>query len=120
MTALEKARAAWGQNMPDWIEAVAREVDRTSQNRLSDRLGYSAGAISSVLANKYRASTGMFEERVRGLLMSENIACPVLGEIGKDRCQKWRLATRSFRNGNALDVTMYRACLSCDRFGADH
>jgi hypothetical protein len=34
MTApLDVARAAWGEALPDWVEALALECGRSSQNR---------------------------------------------------------------------------------------
>lgn len=116
MSALDKATESFGADLPDWIEALAKECDRTSQNKAAHRLGYSAGAISSVLRGAYRADTRGIEETVRGALMTETVACPVLGDIGKDRCRRWRKAARIFRNGNAQDVTMYRACHRCPIF----
>lgn len=114
MSALETARAAHDP-LPDWLEALARECDRTSQNKTAARLGYTAGALSAVLRGKYQASTDAIEQTVRGVLMAETLACPALGEIGKQTCLKWRRAAREFRNGNSRDVMMYRACHRCER-----
>jgi len=113
MSALENANLAYPDGVPDWIEALARECDRTSQNKAAARLGYTAGAISAVLRNKYGAGTALIETTVRGTLMSETLACPVLGEIGTQTCLKWRRRSRAFRNGNSMDVTMYLACNRC-------
>jgi len=111
MSALETARAAWGDPLPDWIEALAQECERTSQNKTARRLGYTAGAVSQLLHGAYRANTAALEATVRGALMAETVACPVLGELGIDHCLRWR--RRGFRNGNSLDVTMFRACARC-------
>ena len=71
MSALDKARAARkGAPLPDWLEALARECDRTSQNKTAARLGYTAGAVSAILGNTYRASTEAFEQAVRGGLVA--------------------------------------------------
>lgn len=112
MSALETARAAHDP-CPDWIEALAQECDRTSQNKAAARLGYTPGAISAVLRGKYGASTGSIEQTVRGALMAETLDCPALGEIGKQTCLKWRRKSRVFSNANSLSVTMYRACTRC-------
>jgi hypothetical protein len=112
MSALETARTAHDP-CPDWIEALARECDRTSQNKTAALLGYTAGAISAVLRAKYGASTDAIEQTVRGALVSETVTCPALGEIGKQCCLKWRRKARVFSNANSLSVTMYRACTRC-------
>lgn len=112
MSALDTARAAHDP-LPDWLEALALECDRTSQNKTAQRLGYTAGALSAVLRGKYQASTEAFEQTVRGELMRETVPCPALGEIGKQTCLKWRRQSREFRNGNSRDVMMYRACHRC-------
>ncbi|MEB3421912.1 hypothetical protein ACFSDD_09060 [Salipiger marinus] len=120
MSALETARAAWGAAIPDWIETLARECDRTSQNQVAQRLGRSASLVSNVLRNKYGAGLEAVEDVVRGALMAETFDCPVLGEIGKQKCRFWRARARTFENVNSQAVTMYRACNRCPRhIGAD-
>lgn len=115
MSVLTTAREAWGGECPDWIEALAVECDRTSQNQVAKRLERSTALISNVLRNKYRADMRATEELVRGTLMSETIVCPALGEIGKQTCQKWRRKSRNFENVNSLYVQMFRACNRCPR-----
>ena len=115
MSAVDTARDAWGEGIPDWIEALAQECDRTSQNRTAKRLGRSASFVSNILRKRYVASLTAAEEVVRGTIMSETVACPVLGEIGKHVCLKWRRKAGHFENVNAHSVTMYRACNRCPR-----
>jgi hypothetical protein len=115
MSALDTAREFWGEGIPDWVEALARACDETSQNKVALRLERSASLVSNILRNRYPADTSAVEDIVRGTFMSGRIACPVLGEIGTHLCRKWRgKAPRDkFSNGNALDITMYRACNRC-------
>ncbi|MCZ4258641.1 hypothetical protein O4H53_24130 [Sulfitobacter sp. G21635-S1] len=113
MSALETAKDAWG-NPPDWIIALAMECDRSSQNQVARRLERSAPVISGVLRNTYRGSMETVEDIVRGTLLKETIACPVLGEIEKQHCRKWRGRSRKFANTNSQSVTMYRACNRCE------
>jgi hypothetical protein len=105
MSALDTAREFWGEGIPDWVEALARACDETSQNKVALRLERSASLVSNILRNRYPADTSAVEDIVRGTFMSGRIACPVLGEIGTHLCRKWR--------GKALDITMYRACNRC-------
>lgn len=52
---VETAAKAWGDAMPDWVAALARECAATSQNKVAARLGRSAALVSQVLRNNYKA-----------------------------------------------------------------
>jgi hypothetical protein len=53
MTApLDVARNAWGEALPDWVEALALECGLSSQNKVAVRLGRSAAMISLILRAK--------------------------------------------------------------------
>lgn len=113
MSAFDTAREFWGEGIPDWVEALARACDETSQNKVALRLERSAALVSNILRNRYPADTSAVEDIVRGTFMSGRIACPVLGEIGTHLCRKWRSRAGHFENVNAQYVTMYRACNRC-------
>lgn len=114
MSKLEIARAAHNP-LPDWLEALARECDRTSQNKTAARLGYTPGALSAVLSGSYKAGTDAIEQTVRGALMGETLECPVLGEISKKACRDWRTRAGKFSSRNTRAVQMFRACNRCPR-----
>jgi hypothetical protein len=114
MSKLEIARAAHDP-LPDWMEALARECDRTSQNKTARLLGYTPGALSAVLGGSYKAGTDTIEQTVRGALMGETLECPVLGEIGKKVCRDWRGRAAKFSSRNTRSVMMFRACHRCPR-----
>lgn len=112
--ALTKARAAWGDAIPDWIVELAKACDATSQNKVAVAIGRSSSLVSNVLANKYPADLSTVEYIVRGVFMRAVVVCPGTGgEIGTDVCQTWRKAARKFTGHNALRVQMYRACNRC-------
>lgn len=113
MSAINKAVAAYDGAPPDWVMALAYECDRTSQNKAAARLKYSASAISHVLNNGYGAKTDGLEETVRGTLMAEVYACPVLGDIHTHVCRSWRAKAKNCSNRNSMDVMMYKACHRC-------
>jgi hypothetical protein len=115
MSALDKARDAHGVPLPDWIHALAKEVDATSQNRTAARLECSASMVSAVLGKTYKARTDTIEERVRGVLMSKIVACPMLGEIGAHLCQTWRARQRKGTGSNSFHIRMAAACRACPR-----
>ena len=112
---LDAARAAWGNDLPDWVETLAIECDRTSQNRVAKRMQRSASAISQVLNRKYNADLTQMEGRVRGVFQEQTVACPSLGAMPTQVCQDWRVKGRTFLLGDPQRVRMYRACLKCPR-----
>lgn len=112
---LDIARAAWGEDLPDWVETLAIECGKTSQNKVAKRLGRSASAVSQLLNRKYQADLAAMEERFRGVFENQTVACPALGEMPVQACQDWRVKARVFQIGNPLRVRMYRACMTCPR-----
>jgi len=116
MSAIEKATAGWNEPLPDWIRALADEVDRTSQNKTAKRLDLSVSTVSTVLGNTYGAATNAVEERVRGALMAQDVGCPALGEINLVVCRRWRQRARSEELINTLHTTMRKACRACPLF----
>jgi hypothetical protein len=110
---LERARAAWGGALPDWVERLALECAQTSQARVAARLNRSASLVSTVLANRYAGSLEAVEEVVRGVLMAQTVSCPALGTIPSSTCQDWRRASHRLAGHNAQRVMMFRACNRC-------
>lgn len=114
---LEVARDAWGDDLPDWVERLAEECGRTSQNKVAQKLGRSAALVSNVLRRKYGGSNGgdmaSVEDLVRGRFMAHVTNCPALGEIGTHICRGWRSKASTFSGHNAQSVTMFRACKRC-------
>lgn len=104
----ETARAAWGQLIPDWVEALAQEATRTSGVEVAKRIGYSAAVVSHVLRNAYRGDLERVEAKVRGALMGATVMCPVLGEIGRDRCLDEQ--KKPFNASSSIRSRLYRAC----------
>lgn len=105
---IEVAKAAWGEQLPEWVEALALEAGRTSGVAAGKRIGYTGSLVSSVLANKYKGRLDLVEQRVSGALLGSMVDCPVLGEIARDRCldeQKLGFSTSS-----SVRTRLYRAC----------
>lgn len=114
MSAVEKARAAWGDEIPDWVLAMAEHAEATSQNKVAQRIGRTAPLVSQVLGNKYGAGLDQIEELVRSILMREMVNCPGKGrEMAKVECSAWRTKSRSFSGHNPERVFMFRACRRC-------
>lgn len=104
-----KAQAAWGNDMPDWIIALAEACNAETQAAVARKLSYSGSTVSQVLSNTYQlGDMARVEAIVRGALMAENISCPVIGDMGRDVCQGWQ--KRPFSTASANAVRMYQAC----------
>lgn len=103
-----KARTAYPAGVPDFVEALAWEANRTSLAATAKAIGYTGGLVSAVIANKYGAGTERIETMVRGALMHETVVCPILGEIGRDRCLDEQ--GKSNRATSSIRSKLYRAC----------
>lgn len=112
-----QALAAWAHaegGAPDWVLALAREVDAgRSQAALARELGYSAATISQVLAAKYPGNLDKIAARVRTAIMSGRLDCPELGEITGQQCLEQQRKPFSSASGRA--VRLWRACQGCER-----
>lgn len=108
ISALARARAAWGETLPDWIEVLAREADRTSQNAAAARIRYSAATVSHVLKAAYKGDITAVEQAVRGVLMAATVNCPVVGDLATDLCLRHQRA--SWAPHNPQRIQFYRAC----------
>lgn len=106
---LEKAKAAWGE-VPDWLEVLADECGKASQKKVSMKLKVSSTVVNRIISNTYEGDVEKFAEKVRGTYMSARVECPVLGEIGRDRCIAEQGKKQTFEN--PLRPKIYRACRS--------
>lgn len=115
MSAHEKAIASWGEPLPDWIVALAKECDRLGQRATGKVVGYSATTLNMALQNKYgreagaaRGTLSAVEQAVRGTLMNETVACPVVGVIPTDMCLRNQKA--GWAPHNPQRIELYHAC----------
>lgn len=108
---LQRALLAWGKEIPDWIEVLANECDKSTQGKVAERLGVSAAVVNQVLGKKYAGRMDQVEARVRGEFMKATVECPVLGEISTRDCIANQ--SRKFRPTNDLRVRLRRTCPAC-------
>lgn len=104
-----RARAGWG-DPPEWILHLAEACARSTQTAVADQLGVSGSMLSQALANRYPGDMASLEQRVRGAFMGSTADCPVLGEIGMDRCLQEQKTPNSA--ASSVRVRLYRACRS--------
>ena len=116
-TNVEVARRAWGKAAPEWVLVMAEACDgrNSSQSAIAGKLGVSSAMINQALKNTYTGRLDKLEQRVRGELMEQCVACPVLGEITKRRCMDEQGRTQ-FAPTNAVRVELRRACPRCPNF----
>ncbi|MDH4229994.1 MAG: helix-turn-helix transcriptional regulator [Nitrospirota bacterium] len=94
-----------------WLHVLRAECARTTQSDVARRLGVSAAMVNQALKGTYKGNLGRLQERVRGLLLGVTVDCPVLGDLGRDKCLAHQ--TRQFLASNPLRVALYRACRTC-------
>jgi len=104
------ARRAWG-DAPEWVMALARACDESSQAAVARRISYSAPTVSQVLSNTYRGDLVQIEGVVAGLFMSATVNCPEQGEMARNVCLDWQ--KRPYTDASAMHIHMHRACRSC-------
>lgn len=80
LTNLERAKAAWGIDMPPWVRLLAGACDVTNQRAVGDRLGIDSAHVSRLINRKYGASYENAELLVRSRLGAEDVLCPIWRE----------------------------------------
>jgi hypothetical protein len=113
MSARGVAQEAWGADLPDWVEALVAECERSSQSKVAKALGYSPSVVSDTLRNRYPGDMQKVEDIIRGKFLSGTRDCPFIGSIALDVCVKWQERAGSDDLINTLHTRMRRACNSC-------
>ena len=109
--ACERSLDAWKRERPAWVRELSEACDATSQGKVAKRLGYSASVVSQVIGRVYRGDYDAVEQKVRGALMSEEVSCPVVGEIRKDICANHqKKAKGKFMATSAMRARLNYAC----------
>lgn len=107
MSMMDKAVAAWGKNLPDWVRALAEACDATSLRKTAATLSVSPAIVSLAICHK-REKLDFIQSRAEGKLLAHLVTCPVLGSIGRNECLREQAA--GFSAANPLRVQLYRAC----------
>ena len=116
-TAAERALAAWGDQLPAWVQRLAEECDATSQAEVAGRLGYSPATLSYVLRNAYKGDLAAVELAATGVLMAKTVQCPVLGDLRADDCLHHQ--REPWSPNNPTRIALYKACRGgCPNFRA--
>jgi len=108
---LARARAAWGESIPAEVVALAMACKARSSRAVAQQLGYSDAVISYVLSGKYPGDLPKVFAKIRGALMGETVMCPILDEIGRDRCLTEQ--AKPFAATNSMRARLFHACKTC-------
>lgn len=111
MDAVAKARAAWGEQIPVEVLALAEACKAQTSRAIAKRLGYSDAVVSNVLGAKYEGDMDRVFTAIRGALLGETVHCPVLDEIGRDRCLAEQV--RPFAATNSTRALLFHECKRC-------
>lgn len=112
MSSLDTAKHCWGDALPDWVEILAKEADKTSQAKVAKKIEYSPAAVNLVLKNTYKGLLSNVEKKVRTHLMDSEHQCPVLGTILIRDCLTYQ--SQQFTSSMTPDkLRLYRACQNC-------
>ena len=106
-----KAQAAWGEAIPAEVLLLAEACKARTSRAVAQQLGYSDAVISHVLANKYPGDVAKVFLKIRGALMGEMVMCPILDEIGRDRCLTEQ--AKPFAATNSTRARLFHACRTC-------
>ena len=108
-------RDHWGENPPDYISVLANACEMAdSQSKVAKRLGYSAAVVSSMLKNKYGGDIGKFEDKVRAILMIEDVDCPAVAQtIQLVTCLEHQGHVKAGNRSNSFRMKMMHHCPSC-------
>lgn len=105
---LDKARAAWGAEPPEWVLRLAEACDAHGVRGTAAKLKASPALLSLAINHKHHSGYGFVEQRTRAMLMAEILECPALGLISAAQCRDEQ--EKPFTSVNPLAVAVYRAC----------
>lgn len=111
MASNRKATPAARPLPADALQALHDLCGKTTQAQVARRLGVSDAAVSGALKGRYIGNVERLAERIRGELLNETVACPVLGEITTRICQDER--EKPFHSANPVRVRLWRECQRC-------
>lgn len=109
---LDRARAAWGGDLPRWIQLLASACDATSQRAAAERIGKSSPYVSRILRNEYPGDLAEAEKLVRAAWGEEDVVCPLWGQaIPLANCMTAR--RRDLPARSAIHHLHRRTCPTC-------
>ena len=90
---LDKARAAWGHDVPNWVMLLATAADRLGQRAAGKAINRSGGYVSRVLSADYPGNLAEAEQIVTAAFGNAEVNCPEFGPIPHKSCLQNRRRT---------------------------
>lgn len=88
---VQRAQAAWGSSMPDWIVSLAEACDASSQGKVAKLLDLSSAVVNKLVNRTYLGDPYKFEPVVRATFMPDEVDCPATGaQIPPRQCFEYR------------------------------
>ncbi|NRA85806.1 MAG: helix-turn-helix transcriptional regulator [Rhizobiales bacterium] len=117
ITSTSKAELAWGFDLPDWVKALSKACDETSQNQVAKKLDISGSQISQIISRKYKGVYDNAENMVRSSLMREVVTCRVFDcEIALSQCiENQQRLSDGRMSGSELGFFRHQ-CPNCPNF----
>ena len=110
MSAVNKAKKAWGNSLPDWVMVMAEACDNQNQKRVAEQMCYSPAVINTVLSKTYKGDLIAVKQAVEGAFLAATVQCPIMGDLQANKCMENQ--RRPYAATNALRVRLYKACNS--------
>lgn len=105
MNYTEKAKLAWGNELPDWVKALAEYANQFGSIKTGVKIGRSRTAVSLIIRNKYNYSHKPIKALVQKQIMT--MSCPLVGDvITHENCQT--LCARPFNQTTCKNCENYR------------
>ena len=104
-------KAAWGQNPPAEIVALAEAcISRGSQASAARAIGYTGSVVSSVLSQKYKGSYEEVFAKIRDAFIRVSVECPALQQtITGAQCSGFQQMEKP---RGLTETKIYRRCRS--------
>lgn len=98
----------------DALQALQRCCDPKqggSQSKAALLLGISSAVVNQLLKGKYPGDVARMETKIRGELLRETVACPVMGDLSKRSCLDYQ--RQPYAPTNPQRARLYSACPRC-------
>lgn len=96
----------------NWLEVLRTTCATDSQASVAKRLGVSPSMVNQALKGTYKGDLNRLQIRVEGVLQTQTVGCPALGNIRKDRCQEYQDRNPKLASASPVTARLYRACRS--------
>lgn len=95
-----------------WLDALRAACAADTQVGVAKRLGVSPSTVNQALKGTYKGDLQRLQTRVEGVLQTQTVGCPALGDIRKDRCQEYQDRNPKLAAATPITARLYRACRS--------